>query len=55
VDEIKCNVLRPRLEKALADNNVLFGGLAAIERQPVSVRRQIKLFRSAEPRKPDAD
>ena len=36
---------RPWLEKALADVNVLLlDGLAAIERQPMSVRRQIKLF-----------
>ena len=45
MDEIKCNVLRPWLEKALADIHVLLlDGLAAIERQPMSVRRQIKLF-----------
>ncbi|WP_204802626.1 hypothetical protein [Mycobacterium riyadhense] len=44
VDEIKCNVLRPWLEKARADINVVLDGLAAIERQPMSVRRQIKLF-----------
>jgi len=49
VDEIKCNVLRPWLEKALADINVLLDGLAAIERQPVSVRRQIKLFAALNP------
>ncbi|WP_162625679.1 hypothetical protein [Mycolicibacterium llatzerense] len=44
VDEIKCNVLRPWLEKALADINVLLDGLAAIEREPMSVRRQVRLF-----------
>ena len=49
VDEIKCNVLRPWLEKALADINVLLDGLVAIERQPVSVRRQIKLFAALNP------
>lgn len=49
VDEIKCNVLRPWLEKALADINVLLDGLAAIERQPVPVRRQTKLFAALNP------
>ncbi|AXN45105.1 hypothetical protein MM1218R_03170 [Mycobacterium marinum] len=44
VDEIKCNVLRPWLEKVLGHMNVLLDGLAAIERQPMSMRRQIKLF-----------
>ncbi|NGX07526.1 hypothetical protein [Mycobacteroides franklinii] len=49
VDEIKCNVLRPWLGKALADINVLLDGLAAIERQPIAVRRQIKLFSALSP------
>lgn len=49
VDEIKCNVLRPWLEKALADINVLLDAVAAIERQPMSVRRQIKLFAAVSP------
>jgi len=49
VDEIKSNVLRPWLVKALADINVLLDGLAAIERQPMSVRRQIKLFAALNP------
>lgn len=49
VDEIKCNVLRPWLEKALADINVLLDVLLAIERQPMSVRRQIKLFAALNP------
>ncbi len=49
VHEIKCNVLRPWVEKALAVINVLLDGLAAIERQPMSVRRQIKLFAALNP------
>ncbi|WP_407689604.1 hypothetical protein [Mycobacterium sp. HUMS_1102779] len=49
VVEIKCNVLRPWLEKALADINVLLDGLAAIERQPMAVRRQVKLFAALNP------
>ncbi|WP_165609635.1 hypothetical protein [Mycobacteroides saopaulense] len=39
MDEIKCNVLRHWLEKALADINVLLNGLAAIGREPMSARR----------------
>jgi hypothetical protein len=49
VVEIKCNVLRPWLEKALADINVLLEGLAATEWQPMSVRRQVKLFGALNP------
>ena len=49
VDEIKCNVLRPWLEQVLAETNVLLDCQAAIERQPTSVRRQIKLFAALNP------
>ncbi|AGZ53956.1 hypothetical protein PJK45_02975 [Mycobacterium kansasii] len=50
VDEIKCNVLRPWLEKALADMNVLMNGLAAaIERQQMSARQQIRLVAALNP------
>ena len=44
VDEIKCNVLRPWLERTLADINVMLDGLAQIERQPLSEREQIEVF-----------
>jgi hypothetical protein len=49
VDEIKCNVLRPWLERTLADISALINGLAEIERQPLSVREQIKLFAALDP------
>jgi hypothetical protein len=37
-------VLRPWLERTLADINVMLDGLAQIERQPLSEREQIELF-----------
>jgi hypothetical protein len=49
VDAIKCNLLRPWLDNALANINVLLDGLAAIERQPMSVSRQVKLFAALNP------
>jgi len=44
VDAVKCNVLRPWLERTLADINVTLNGLAQIEHRPMSEREQIKLF-----------
>ncbi|WP_319449783.1 MULTISPECIES: hypothetical protein [unclassified Mycobacterium] len=49
MDEIKCNVLRPWLERTLADLNALLHGLAETERQPLSVREQITLFAALDP------
>ncbi|WP_373203193.1 hypothetical protein [Mycobacterium marinum] len=49
VDEIKCNVLRPWLARTLTDVNALLSGLSEIERQPLSLRKQIKLFAALDP------
>jgi hypothetical protein len=49
VDEIKCNVLRPWLERTLADVNLMLDGLAQLERQPRSEREQVELFAALEP------
>jgi hypothetical protein len=45
VQEIKRNVLRPVLDKALANINTLLNGLSVIEQKPTSVRKQIKQFK----------
>lgn len=45
VNEIKANVLRPWLVRALDNINVLLDGLVEVERQPMSVRKQIRVFR----------
>ncbi|QZH66452.1 hypothetical protein [Mycolicibacterium farcinogenes] len=50
VDLIKANVLRPWLVRAQDNINVLLNGLAEIERQPMSRRKQLKLFRALEPK-----
>lgn len=48
VDEIKRNVLRPSLEAALNHINVLLQGLVEMERKPLSVRKQVQLFKELE-------
>jgi len=50
VDLIKANVLRPWLVRALDNINVLLDGLVEIERQPMSVRKQIKVFKALDPK-----
>ncbi len=51
VTEIKCNVLRPWLKRAQDNIKVLHDGLAEIERRPMSVRKQIKLFTALDPKR----
>lgn len=48
VDLIKANVLRPWLERAQDNINVLLNGLAEIERRPMSRHKQLKLFKALE-------
>lgn len=49
VQEIKGKVLRPSLEKALEQINVLLNGLSVIEMKTLSVRKQKELFRELDP------
>ncbi|WP_241479788.1 hypothetical protein [Mycolicibacterium neoaurum] len=49
VEEIKCNVVRPYLKRALDNLRVLHDGLVEIERKPMSVRKQLQLFNALNP------
>ena len=44
VQEIKCNQLRPALQAALDNLNIVHHGLYAIEQKELSLRKQIRLF-----------
>jgi hypothetical protein len=48
VDEIKRKMLRPSIEAAMNYINMLLQGLVEMERKPLSVRKQVKLFKDLE-------